>query len=219
VTTVGPVPADGGGPPPRERTVAENAWALLLLAAFQTTFYMTMNHVQWFPARSLPLTPLDRTVPFLPWTVVPYMLLLWLGPLPILFVRRRATFRRALVAYGLCVLVTGACFTFWPTACPRPVLSARHDGWDARMYRLLTLLDTPACAFPSMHIILPTICAWVALRERQRYAVPFAVFLALLVPSVLTTKQHYLVDVLAGFAIPVAAIWIAGRILGAGAKR
>lgn len=194
-----------------ERTVKDNVRVLLPIVVLQTVFYTSMNQLQWLPARKLPLTAVDQAVPFLPWTVVPYMLLIFGGALPAFFTRHMVTLKRAIVAYVICLLIAGPIFLFFPTHCPRPDLATLGNTWGETAYRYLTKVDTPACAFPSFHIILPTICCWIGLYERQRFAVVFSVVMALLSVTILTTKQHYFWDLLGGFGIACAGILIACR--------
>ncbi|WP_166822697.1 phosphatase PAP2 family protein [Thalassoroseus pseudoceratinae] len=186
---------------------------LLLLATIQTVFYMTMNHVQWFPTHKLPLTAIDEWIPFWPWTVIPYFVLLLGGVIPVLLARRNETIRRAILAYGICVAIVLPIFLFFPTLCRRPDLMTLPDRWDGQLFRWLAAMDSPACAFPSLHIVLPTICCWIALAERHRYAIPFCVAGVVLSASILTTKQHSIWDWCGGLLIACFALWLSGYII------
>ena len=102
----------------------------------------------------MPLTLVDDWLPFWPWTVWPYLLLLALGPLLPLLIRHDLIFRRLLLAYLLAILTTFAFFLFWPTEYVRPAVPT--DGsLTAAAYRMLIAVDTTACCFPSGHIVVP----------------------------------------------------------------
>jgi membrane-associated phospholipid phosphatase len=71
-------------------------------------------------------------------------------------------------------------------------------------------LDEPYNLFPSLHVAISWL-AWLACRDRVR---PRALFLAVVVAISISTvfvKQHYIVDVVAGVALAVAAWAAAGR--------
>lgn len=196
----------------RRRSLGQNVKVLVCLATIQTVFYMTMNHVQWFPTRQLPLTAIDEWIPFWPWTVIPYFVLLLGGVVPVLLARYDETIRRAIVAYAICIAIILPIFLFVPTLCRRPDLMTLPDRWDGQLFRWLAALDSPACAFPSLHIVLPTICCWIAVVERHRYAVPFCLAALVLSVTILTTKQHSVWDWCGGLLIACFALWLSGRL-------
>lgn len=193
------------------RTIGQNFRALFPIVLLQTLVYLTLNHFQWVPTRPLPLSPVDEWFPFWPWTVVPYMLFFLLGFPVALLIQTDRVLYRAIRAYFLCLAMTIPFFVFWPTVCPRPDISGREPSWDITLYRWLTEVDTTACSFPSMHIMLPTIVCWTVFAERRWWAKWYAGALLLLSLTILTTKQHYAWDWLGGLAIAVMALWLAGR--------
>ncbi len=197
----------------QQRSLGQNLRVLVVLATIQTAFYTTMNHVQWFPTHQLPLTTIDEWIPFQPWTVIPYFVLLIGGVVPVLLARYDETIRRAIIAYAICVAIVLPIFLFFPTLCRRPDLMTLPDRWDGQLFRWLAAMDSPACAFPSLHIVLPTICCWIAVAERHRYAGPFCVAGLVLSVTILTTKQHSIWDWAGGLLIAGFALWLSGRIV------
>jgi hypothetical protein len=193
------------------RTLEQNLRVLLPIALLQMFLYLTLNHLQWMPSRPLPMTAVDEWFPFWPWTVIPYMLF-YLGGLPVaLMIRTDRVLRQGVWAYFLCLAMTVPFFVFWPTVCPRPELSSLGETWDVMAYRWLTQIDTPACSFPSLHIILPTIVCWTVFAEGRRWAGWYAGAMLILSLTILTTKQHYAWDWLGGLTIGLLGIWMAGR--------
>jgi len=126
-------------------------------------------------------------------------------------IRQDRVLRIAVRAYFVCLAITVPIFLFWPTACPRPDLSSLDRGWDSAAFRLLADADTPACSFPSMHIMLPTIVCWAVWAERRPWAGWYIAAMFLLSFTILTTKQHYAWDWIGGLAIALIGIWIAGQ--------
>lgn len=193
------------------RTVWQNLRVLVPIALLQTAIYLTLNQWQLRVPQELPLSVVDEWFPFWPWTVVPYMAF-FLGALPVaLFLRTDQVFQRAVRAYFFCLAMTIPFFVFWPTACPRPELSPAAAGWDVAAFRWLTATDTPACSFPSMHIMLPTIVCWAVWKEGRPWAGCYILAMLGLSLTILTTKQHYAWDWLGGLLIAFIGIWAAGR--------
>lgn len=200
------------------RTVRQNLRVLLPIALLQTAIYVTLNRLQWMPVRTLPATALDEWFPFWPWTVVPYMLFFLLGFPVALLIRTDRVFHQAVLAYFLCLAMTIPFFVFWPTVCPRPDLPGPDGSWDVTAYRWLTEIDTPACSFPSLHIMLPTIVCWTVYAERRRWAGWYIGTMLVLSFTILTTKQHYAWDWLGGLTIALLGLWIAGRFTASSSR-
>lgn len=180
-----------------------------LLGALRTLAYFVLNHHPPRPSSALPLTAFETALPFLPATVWLYFALLACEIVLPLLVRSRDEFRRLLIGYTVAMSIAFATYALSPThyARPTPPAADTVTGWA---YGILIGLDTPECCLPSGHVIVPALAAWSVFRDRDRVW-PIAV-IAFLVPSVLTTKQHYLWDVLAGLALAVIAVLAARRL-------
>ena len=175
-------------------------WTTALYSIYQLT-----NHYHLIPPRTLPLTALDQAIPFWPWTVVPYFVLIGGMYLPALL-RERAFFWRVMMALTVGVLINYTIFALWPTTFirpPAPTGTAFYDAW----YRWLTTIDTPANCFPSGHITAPALGCWALARENSRFRwliliifIPFAL-------TILTTKQHYVWDLFGGLATAAIGIY------------
>jgi hypothetical protein len=189
----------------------EKARVILPVALVQSAAYTGLNHSPEAACHRLPLTALDEAIPFLPWTVWGYLLLLGLSVALPFLIRRRGVFRRTVLAYGAAVPAAFLVFLIWPTAYPRPCWAP--DGtWSGWAYGWLIRLDTPECAFPSGHVLVPAISAWGVYRDGRWYG-PWVLGLTLaLSPTILTTKQHYLWDLLGGLALAAAGVLWAERL-------
>lgn len=181
-------------------------WTSALYVIYQLT-----NRFPFFPAHLLPLTWLDRAIPFWPWTVVPYFMLIGGMYLPALVAERRR-FIRTLLAITLAVLLNYSIFALWPTIYPRPPLPV-GDGFAIAWYHWLTTIDTPANCFPSGHITTPAIGCRALAQEHPRWRWCIRLAFIPLAMTILTTKQHYVVDLLGGLATAAFGIWLSGRII------
>ncbi|MBX3622733.1 MAG: phosphatase PAP2 family protein [Rhizobacter sp.] len=153
-----------------------------------------------YPTTMMPLTALDRLIPFQPAALVPYLTLwIYIGLAPALAKSWRQLFVHGLWAAGLCA--TGlAIFYFWPTAVPpRPLEAAAYPG-----FALLQGVDAAGNACPSLHVavaIFSAICLDHLLRSlRAPVALRLvnALWFIAIAYSTLAIKQHVALDAAAG---------------------
>lgn len=171
--------------------------------------YQLANRWHWRPPSFLLLTALDRAIPLLEWTVWPYLLLAGCMGL-IGLVRDPALYARAVRALLLAYPINLVIFMLWPTTYPR-VEFVPGTGLNHAAFGFLFAIDTPASCFPSGHITAPFIGFWAVARENPRWRFGIWGAFALLCPTILTTKQHYAVDLLGGLAIGLFGVWASGR--------
>jgi hypothetical protein len=158
------------------------------------------------PVTVMPITALDRWIPFQPAALIPYFSLwVYVGVAPGL----QLTFRE-LLSYGLWVsalLLTGLGFFYlWPNQIP----TIPKDPTDFPGFEILRGVDAAGNACPSMHVAAAIFTAiWVDHVFRLvrvpawLRAVNGAWFLAI-VYSTLATRQHVALDALAGAALGIA---------------
>ena len=197
--------------PPQRMVEWSNARVVVPLVALQSLIYMILNRRAMDGSSATPATSLDVAVGFQSWTVWAYVALIATPVVMALMIRNRDIFRLAIVAYLIAMSATFTVFLVWPTHCPRPT-PPMDASWNSWAYRALIAMDGPGCAFPSGHIIVPTILCWAIWRDRHPYRMGALLWLILSAPSILTTKQHHAWDLLgglvvAGFGILVAQFW------------
>lgn len=152
-----------------------------------------------------PMLPLDRVIAVRPaWAIVYGALYLFLILLPVFVVRQEAHIRRTVVAY---LMVWGAayvCFLLYPTASPRPRL-VPGNGFGAWGLRLLYSADPPVNCFPSLHVAHSFVSAFACGRVHRRLGWAATAAAVLVGISTLYTRQHYILDVLAGAGLAALA--------------
>ena len=199
-----------------------------LMKSVGTTAYMSIFFIAYFqlmrnPSSGvtvMPVTAIDRLVPFQPSALIPYFSL-WV------YVSLSAALildRRELIGYGwwlagLCVAAL-TCFYFWPTTVLLPVAEwSKHSSFS-----ILQGVDAAANACPSMHVGAAVFSAfWLNHNLRDMGAPPMVrllnwLWLIAIAYSTMAIKQHVFIDVMAGvalalvFALPSLKYRWSGRV-------
>jgi membrane-associated phospholipid phosphatase len=191
---------------------------LIGTSAFVLCFFVGYFYVQRhpiMPTMVMPLTPLDRLIPFQPYAIWMYLSLwIYLGAGPglqknVADVRDYALWMAALCATGLVL------FYVMPTRVP--LVGA--DLSDSPMFSMLQRMDVAGNACPSMHVaaaVFTPIRVDDLLRGVAAPRLPRLFNVAccsLICYSTLAVKQHVVLDVLAGavlgviFAMPSLRAW------------
>ena len=187
------------------KIVPQYMWVPLLLTvscnalAYYGTRLVTANMVHYNLSNRL-----DDQIPLIPWTVVIYFgcYVLWIVNYILGCRQERKTAFRFISADFLAKIICMICFVIFPTTNVRPIISG-NTIWDVGM-RLLYRMDAADNLFPSIHCLTSWFC-YIAVRENDKIPLwyrRFSAFAAVLVfVSTLTTKQHVLIDVVAGVAL------------------
>lgn len=161
--------------------------------------YLAVNGL--VPPRLDLLTPLDRAIPFLPWTLLVYHSY-YVLPLAVAVGAEPDEFARMVRAATPVLAITFACFLLVPAEFPRPSWEQAGPFWGPA-FRWLHSVDGPSNTFPSFHVEI-TALAWVrAWRWPSRWL--WTVWAVAVIASTMTTKQHFVADVVAGLVVALAA--------------
>ena len=153
----------------------------------------------------IPSTPLDRAIPFVPeWGLVYGALYIVLILLPVLVVREDAHLRRMFLTYVSVWVAAYACFLLYPTTAPRPA-KVTGEGFAIWGLQFLYSSDPPYNCFPSLHVAHSVVSALMCHRINRRVGFIAFTCAALVAVSTLFTKQHYVLDVVAGALMACAA--------------
>lgn len=154
---------------------------------------------------SAPEIALDRAIPLQPvWAIVYGALYLFLILLPVFTVREEDHLRRTVWAYLLVWITAYVCFLLYPTIAPRTD-TVSGDGFAVWGLRFLYDADPPYNCFPSLHVAHSFVSALTCYRVHREVGIVALVSAALVAVSTLFTKQHYIVDVLAGVSLALVA--------------
>ena len=151
----------------------------------------------------------ERTIPFWPWTIVPYWSIDLLYGLAFLCCRDKAETSRLGLRYLSAQLIAVSCFLLWPLrfAFERP---AGGDDLFGALFNTLASFDLPYNQAPSLHIALLVIVWRQFALLNAPSAVRFAIhaWAILIGVSVLTTWQHHFIDIPTGVAAGLVCLWL-----------
>ncbi len=185
--------------------------AVTWLAFLGPFFFASYGLANWLASRRTGVGSLaftwERSIPFVPWTIVPYWSIDLLYALsPFLCTTRRELDRHAQRLLTVQV-VSVLCFIAWPLR-----FSFEHPtaaGPFGALFAALGSFDKPFNQAPSLHIAL-LVVIWVCLARHcpTRWRWVLHGWMALIGVSVLTTYQHHFIDLPTGLAVGFLALWV-----------
>jgi len=183
--------------------------------AFMTLFFWGYLYIlkhAYFPVATMPLTAIDRLIPYQVSGWLLYVSLWAYVQLPLSLIdNRRELFLYGWVATGIS-LIGFACFILWPTAVP-----AISDDVAGSLFSGIRSIDTTGNSCPSLHVAFSVFTAlW--LERFLRKSMPSTTLRLLnalwclgIVYSTLATKQHVALDACAGAVLGFASALVQAR--------
>jgi membrane-associated phospholipid phosphatase len=187
---------------------------MLGLTALWCVLWVLVPRYATFTTHMLPVTWLERDVPFVePFVYVYLSICLFMPAGPLLTVSRPMLVRHG-EGFLAITLVAFGCFVLYPIEVPAPAVAA-----ETFLYQLL-LSDTRLNSLPSLHAAYTvySLLYWRCLlpelssrRLRDAVAALVTGWALVILSSIFLIKQHYLLDVVAGIALALVAHWVVVR--------
>lgn len=195
--------------------------SLLGLAGYHSTLLFSEERgvTAWDPTSLW-----DATVPPMPWSILVYLTLYLYFPLPILLSERNQRGRRELALLGqgmiLLFLISYAFFVFMPAEVGvrtqmEQLVPSMHPRL-ASLFEIVYFFDRPWNSWPSLHVsesllIVLFVRRWLNIRadefpRRRLWVAGLWIAWVSLSFSILTTKQHFIWDLVTGGLLG-ALIW------------
>lgn len=181
-------------------------------SAFMSLFfwaYLFLLKNPAFPVTVMPLTVIDQWIGFAPLALIPYLSLWIYCSLPVTLMPTRARLLNFGFWIGAMCLFALSIFYWWPNAMPPADIDwAQYPG-----VAFLKAVDAGGNACPSLHVgaaVYSSFWVYWLMRELQlgwRAQSIQVVWGVAIVYSTMATKQHVLLDVLAGAVLGIVFSW------------
>lgn len=170
-------------------------------SVLHAVLYGVANRFPLRPPIELPFTAIDRAIPFVPASVWIYLSDYALVFFAFLACQRPGA--RGRFAGALFLVVATSVLLHWafPVRFPRESFPVPEGGLSAGALSMLRMLDAPTSCLPSLHVAASYIAALAVRAERRPLGHLYWVWATAVAVSTLTLKQHYLADVMAGWAL------------------
>jgi len=151
-------------------------------------------------------TKLDDAIPLLPataWLYLPIYAGIFI--IAIAGFKTKIHFDRALLGVFGIMVVGLAGHLLIRAEYPRPLVTPPYPDLSSAFLAFVQKIDPPGNVFPSLHVAHTSSLALILHHENPRLGRIVIVLAAVLALSTLTTKQHFIADVISGFALAAAS--------------
>ena len=190
---------------PRLMWLKASGTILFMWLFFEAYFYLLHHPAR--PVTVIPATAIDHAIAFsAPWVLAYFSLWIYISLPGALQANGRSLFWHAL-GIGLTCLAGLLAYHCFPTA----IAHAPTDWSRMPVGEILQTVDRAGNAFPSMHVSCAVYAGLWLHRELRRCAAPRwpillnALWCTAIVYSTLATKQHVVLDVMAGLVLGTSA--------------
>jgi hypothetical protein len=185
---------------------------LILGTAYLSTYWLSNQLTHLRADVGATVFEWERAIPFVEWTIVPYLSIVLFFAASFFAGQRREDYRAELKTHvtrlAVVLAISLVCFALVPQryTFERPVTT----GFTGLMFDLLNAFDMPYNRAPSLHVSV-LVMLWLRFTQCVYgwIRLALALWFILIGVSVLTTYQHHAIDVPAGCAAAVLAIRIA----------
>jgi membrane-associated phospholipid phosphatase len=151
---------------------------------------------------------LERSIPFLPWTIwIYFSFFVFIGST--VFRVEDAVFWRFILSSSLAAAIAWSIVLLLPISFARPDAALIESDFYRQIFTFVHNADPSHITFPSLHVGVTWICImllWNRPGRMRRLTLGIAISL-----STLFTKQHLVSDVIGGVALAWFCVYLTGR--------
>jgi membrane-associated phospholipid phosphatase len=172
--------------------------------------YVGSNHFHFSSPRLLPMSWVDYGTPFIPQTVWIYISEYVFFIAVYFNCKDMINLNKYVYSIMGLQIVSVIIFMIWPTTYPRELfpIPKNIDFFTYFIFNSLRTADTPASCCPSLHVSSVYLSSYVFLDDQRKKFPFFFLWGTLIAISTLTTKQHYLIDVISGLFMSIGTYGI-----------
>ena len=179
-------------------------FAMLFLPLLNTFFYYISSAIVGDAARGSLALAIDAKIPLVEEFIVIYFgcYLFWFGGLFFMACQSSEKFFAFFARVLVCLVIAFCFFIFMPLVITRPEVVG--EDIFSKAVRFLYTIDKPYNLFPSLHCFFNWII-YVQIRGKKEYPLALRLFACIfslaVFASTLFTRQHFVLDVVAGFLL------------------
>ena len=187
---------------PRTYSITKKTLLLILLVAFYTVGYLGINRFNAYRGQYHDVSLwFEKSIPFVPWMIVGYSFVFVLVAILFLVIDNMPDFYEMCLRFLIMTLICFAVFLVFPVRMDfRPQVKITGE-WITSMVSFYFWLDKPYNLFPSMHLSASFFSAFYCMRKGPIIGWITMIMALIVGVSVVLIKQHYILDVVAGFAV------------------
>ena len=127
--------------------------------------------------------------------------------------KKVSTLNLVFYSYIIVVAISILFFQLLPIGYPREFYPLPYDNtFTINTFRKLRFFDSPLNCFPSLHVSLCFLFSFGFLNENKKAFLFTFILTCLISASTLTTKQHYIIDIIAGFILGTSAYFTVSKL-------
>lgn len=185
------------------RAVTTFAALGICLALYHLLNATLTPRIDWF------YTSWDSMIPWLPWTL-PIYFSMYLQCLVAAFRAPANQYVQALFALLIATVTSCIIFVLLPAHYPRPNPATLDSAFWQQVFTHVYQSDGAGNTFPSIHVSATTLLARAMWQDRYRAL--WIIWSAAIAISILTVKQHFIVDLLGGLVVAALSWTIADKL-------
>ncbi len=187
---------------PQVYSVKWKSFFLALLVAFYTGGYLGINWLNDYRSRYYDVSLwFEKDIPFVPSMIIGYSFVFLLVVILFLVIDNMPDFWDICRRFLIMTLICFAIFLLFPVRMKfRPAVGVGQD-WITELVSFYFWMDKPYNLFPSMHLAASFFVAFYCVRKGKIIGWVTMTMATVVGVSVVLLKQHYIMDVVAGFTV------------------
>lgn len=188
--------------PEQPYSVTRKTLGLILLVSFYTVGYLSINRLNDYRIHYYDVSLwFEKDIPFVPAAIIGYSFVFLLVAILYLIIDNMQDFWDMFIRFSNMILLCFIIFLIFPVRMDlRPDVSMASD-WITELVCFYFWIDHPYNLFPSMHLSASFFSAFYCMRKGPIIGWITMIMAMIVGVSVVLLKQHYIMDVVAGFIV------------------
>jgi membrane-associated phospholipid phosphatase len=192
----------------------DNKVSIIALITFvMLSFYLISGHFHLGEPRYLPISDFEMNIPFLIESIWIYVLMYPFIFWSVFSYQDEENFNQILYSFSLIAVISLITFQLFPVGYPREFYPLPHAySASVNLFYKIRWIDSPMNCFPSLHVSLCFLFTFGHYQENKKLFWVSLIITLLISLSTLTTKQHYIADVIAGCLLAIGSYSLVKKI-------